>query len=164
MCLPSEPNTVLSIARATAASPSPGRRSAVDGRGGDTGAAQGGRPVRESQRYRLLQPLLLALVLLGAACGYHGPASGAVEKRIYCPAHVETGYTMICGAYGKYGCTAWIPIPFEHNIPDSWYLTITSCADDNRRDHCQRGSFEVTQATYDNVSVGSVVSYKAVKK
>lgn len=33
------------LAQALAASPSPGRRSAVDGRGGDTGGAQGRRPL-----------------------------------------------------------------------------------------------------------------------
>lgn len=39
MHLPTEPHVILS-ARALAASPSPGRRSAVDGRGGDAGGAR----------------------------------------------------------------------------------------------------------------------------
>lgn len=87
-----------------------------------------------------------------------------MEKKTFSPAHVETGYFMVCAGYGKYGCEAWIPVPYSHDIPDQWYLTLTACKEKGNPKSCQRESFEVTQATFNGVEIGDQLAYKDVKK
>ena len=54
-----------------------------------------------------------ALLLLTACSDPH--------KNQHCVrSHEESGFIMTCISYGKYGCSAYMPIPYTNNVCDQW--------------------------------------------
>jgi hypothetical protein len=64
--------------------------------------------------------VLFALVALALAGCKHNPTSGTIYMKATTPAHDYTYTTMFCAAYGKYGCTVWVPIIQTEHIPQRW--------------------------------------------
>ncbi|WP_434315879.1 hypothetical protein [Leifsonia sp. P73] len=86
--------------------------------------------------------LVVGANVLISLTGCSAISSGTITRKEYRPAY-ETS-VLTCGAYGKYGCTLWIPIP-EHE-PASYRLDI--------RNGDKSGWVDVDQTTYDQEKVG----------
>ncbi len=85
----------------------------------------------------------LAILLL-TACG--APDSGTITEKAFVPEHDVTDTQMICGAYGQYGCTVYVPVITTTHYDDDWQFKIDN-GDDN-------GWVSVDKCLYDMRYVG----------
>lgn len=92
--------------------------------------------------------MVLAVAVLALAGCSDPPVEGRVSHKQHSDAYDYT--TMICAAYGQYGCTVWVPV-FNH-MPASWQLCIDGVDKNNNK---ASGCIEVTQETYGRYSEGS---------
>ncbi len=78
----------------------------------------GSRPGAERAVKRLLAGLMIVGALVLAGCS--SIDEGYITKKEYKPAYQTS--TIICAAYGKYGCTVWVP--HTNYYPESWWFDI----------------------------------------
>lgn len=100
---------------------------------------------------------IAALALLAGlmACGGEEDklTEGEVVEKSY--DDPDTWTTTICVAYGKYGCSVWVPQ--QQSDGPHWFLTVVG---EDAEGEQREEDHEVTQTLFDMVSEGSYVDLR----
>jgi hypothetical protein len=100
----------------------------------------------------LLLAALLLVAMLTVGCG-PTVREGTVSAKSHQEPYVETWTQMLCGYYGQYGCTVWIPIVHQTPHPEAWFVTV-------RRDASKDAPYSywsIDRAAWDRLEVGSPI-------
>jgi len=79
---------------------------------------------------RRLALLVLAVALLSGCGHWKGP--GVVMGKGTNPEHEEFRQTMLCAAWGKYGCIVWVPYSWTEHVDTEYWVVVLGDKDKKR--------------------------------